>query len=181
MTGIRVQGPAFRAHNPEWAFLPTSGEGAAQRGGRFNPKGTPALYLSLSPECAIFEAMHALPGALEPMTLCEYALDVDRIADLTDDDVLDHFQVTLDVLSSDWLETASEGGTPPTWQLAQTIIAAGYNGIRVPAFASNAPNGSNNIALYNWGPKPPTKCVVYDPNNRLPVDQSSFPRHARSD
>ncbi|MGB0496480.1 MAG: RES family NAD+ phosphorylase, partial [Kangiellaceae bacterium] len=45
---IGFNGIVFRAHNPKWAYQPDSGEGAARLGGRFNPKGTPAFYTSLS-------------------------------------------------------------------------------------------------------------------------------------
>ena len=37
----------FRAHTPQWASRPTSGAGAAAKGGRFNREGIEALYLSL--------------------------------------------------------------------------------------------------------------------------------------
>ena len=46
----RYRGLAYRAHDPRWAFAPTSGAGAAIHGGRFNPKGTAALYLALTIE-----------------------------------------------------------------------------------------------------------------------------------
>ena len=47
---MRFQGDCYRAHNPMWSFSPLSGAGAAIHGGRFNSKGMPALYLSLSIE-----------------------------------------------------------------------------------------------------------------------------------
>ncbi|TIO05675.1 MAG: RES domain-containing protein, partial [Mesorhizobium sp.] len=34
---------------PKWAFLPTSGAGAAMDGGRFNRPGIEALYLGVHP------------------------------------------------------------------------------------------------------------------------------------
>ena len=43
---VRLQSTFYRGHDPRWAFLPPSGEGAATAGGRFNPKGVPALYLA---------------------------------------------------------------------------------------------------------------------------------------
>ncbi len=36
---------------PKWAFLPTSGAGAASRGGRFNRPGVEALYLRRHDRC----------------------------------------------------------------------------------------------------------------------------------
>jgi RES domain-containing protein len=57
----RFHGVVFRAHNPRWAFAPTSGEGAARHGGRFNPPGTLALYTALSPKTAWTEAQQGFP------------------------------------------------------------------------------------------------------------------------
>jgi RES domain-containing protein len=40
---------------PKWAFLPTSGAGAAIDGGRFNRPGVEAVYLSRAPQTALEE------------------------------------------------------------------------------------------------------------------------------
>jgi RES domain-containing protein len=45
----------FRALTPQWASRPTSGAGAATRGGRFNREGVEALYLSLDEVTALRE------------------------------------------------------------------------------------------------------------------------------
>lgn len=52
---LRFAGTCYRAHDPRGAFKPTSGEGAAIRGARFNPKGLPAHYLALSIMTAVKE------------------------------------------------------------------------------------------------------------------------------
>ena len=77
-------GLVYRAHNPRWAFAPASGEGAARHGGRFNPRGTPALYTSLDPRTAWMEAQQGLPFKAQPMTLVGYRVGGERIVDLTD-------------------------------------------------------------------------------------------------
>ena len=64
---MRFQGLAYRAHNPRWSFTPLSGEGAAVHGGRFNPRGTPALYLALDPMTAIKEAAQGFARKFEPL------------------------------------------------------------------------------------------------------------------
>ncbi|WP_438382504.1 RES domain-containing protein [Asaia sp. BMEF1] len=53
---MRFSGRVFRAHNPCWSFTPLSGDGAAHRGGRFNPVGTHAFYTSLRIKSAQLEA-----------------------------------------------------------------------------------------------------------------------------
>ncbi len=81
-------GLVYRAHHPRWAFAPASGEGAARHGGRFNPRGTPALYTSLDPRTAWMEAQQGLPFKAQPMTLVGYRIGCERIVDLTDPAVL---------------------------------------------------------------------------------------------
>ena len=49
----RYTGPLYRALNPVYAREPLSGRGAELYGGRFNAKGTPALYTSLDPATAL--------------------------------------------------------------------------------------------------------------------------------
>ena len=56
---MRFQGLCYRGHDPRWAFSPTSGEGAALHGGRFNPVGMPALYLALTIEGLFVEVSDA--------------------------------------------------------------------------------------------------------------------------
>src|SRR5208283_3004562 len=65
---VRLQGLVYRAHNPRWAFSPTSGEGAARHGGRFNPVGVPALYMSRRMETAWLEAQQGFAFKAQPLT-----------------------------------------------------------------------------------------------------------------
>ena len=58
--------------------------GAAVHGGRFNPKGVEALYLSLTIMTAIREASQGFAFKIEPYVLCSYDVDCTDIADLTD-------------------------------------------------------------------------------------------------
>jgi RES domain-containing protein len=44
---VRYKGKLFRALNPFIAREPLSGRGAELYGGRFNPKGVPALYTAV--------------------------------------------------------------------------------------------------------------------------------------
>src|SRR5262245_17528962 len=79
---LRFQGAGFRAHDPKWAFSPLSGDGAKAKGGRFNPIGVSALYLSLTLEGMFLEMGHGLAHRFEPLTICSYEIDVDDITDL---------------------------------------------------------------------------------------------------
>ncbi|WP_200964586.1 RES family NAD+ phosphorylase [Bosea sp. Root483D1] len=64
----------YRAHTPEWATRPTSGAGAALKGGRFNRERVEALYLALDEVTALREYQQTSPF-LPPCTICSYTLE----------------------------------------------------------------------------------------------------------
>lgn len=82
---MRFRGLVYRAHNPQWSWTPLSGEGASRHGGRFNRRGVPALYTSLSPVTAIREAQ-PLGRPMQPLTLCAYEVDIEPVVDTLDED-----------------------------------------------------------------------------------------------
>jgi RES domain-containing protein len=69
---LRFERTCYRAHDPRWTFKPLSGDGAAIRGARFNPKGMPALYLGLSVMTAVKEANQGFAQKISPCVLCAY-------------------------------------------------------------------------------------------------------------
>lgn len=75
---MRFQGELYRALNPIYAREPMSGRGAELYGGRFNRKGTPALYMSLSVMTALREANQA--GSLQPTMLVSYDADIASVS-----------------------------------------------------------------------------------------------------
>lgn len=79
---MRFRGPLYRALNPVYAREPLSGRGAELHGGRFNAKGTPALYAALAVMTAVREANQV--GALQPTTLVSYDAEIERIFDTRD-------------------------------------------------------------------------------------------------
>lgn len=71
----------FRVHTPQWASRPTSGAGAAAKGGRFNREGVEALYLSLDEATALHEYQQTSPF-LPPCTMCSYTATLRGLVDL---------------------------------------------------------------------------------------------------
>ena len=63
---LRFQGTCYRAHDPRWAFSPLSGDGARTHGGRFSPKGVPALYLALAIDGVFVEMTHGFAHGTRP-------------------------------------------------------------------------------------------------------------------
>lgn len=167
---IRFRGTVHRAHDPKWSFDPISGEGAARFGQRFNRQGCPALYTSLDIKTAFDEVRQG--GLLKPTVAVAYTVDCADVLDLTTAAQRKAAAVTLSEMACDWEAFRSNGQIPPSWDMADRLIARGVAGILVPSFAANA-HGAN-LVLWRFGPDPPHQIVPYDPDGRLPRDQASW-------
>ncbi|MDB5525609.1 MAG: hypothetical protein JWM58_3372 [Rhizobium sp.] len=166
-------GFAYQAHDPKWAFAPLSGEGAAVHGGRFNPKGKPALYLATTLEGAVLEASHGLAFRFEPLTICTYDIDDMPLADLTDETLLRETGISAEDLSSAWFLDASENRRPTSWTIYDRLHAR-WNGIYVPSFARKARADMHNIVLWRWQEVQQGTISIFDPERRLPKNQRSW-------
>jgi len=171
---MRYRRVAYRAHDPRWAFSPLSGDGAKRRGGRFNPQGVPALYLSTSEIIALGEYHQGFPHRPQPMTLCAYEVDCTDIIDLTVDGERKRARTTLTAMASGWELLFRQGGAPPTWDLACRLINDGVAGILVPSYAPNNPADGKNLVLWDWGNRPPHQVSVIDDHGKLPRNQDSW-------
>lgn len=171
---MRFAGDCYRAHDPRWSFSPLSGDGAANHGGRFNPKGAPALYLSLTIEGAAIEAAQGFPGKLEPLTICLYAVDCAEVVDATTPEACAEAGIDRGELSSPWALEAASSLTPRSWTLARRLIDAGHHGLLYPSFARAARPDMRNLVLWRWSGKPPCRVDVHDPSGRLPKNQLSW-------
>ncbi len=171
---MRFQGSAYRAHDRRWSFKPLSGEGAAVHGGRFNPKGTPALYLSLDPMTAIKEAAQGFAHKFEPLVLCTYEIDCENVVDLrTEVDRKTAGVVEVD-LACAWFADAAAGREPPSWRLARKLVAGGATGLITPSYAAAVGSGEANLVLWRWSDRLPHRVIVFDPSGRLPKNQLSW-------
>ncbi len=166
-----MQGLVWRAHHPRWAFAPTSGEGAARFGGRFNPRGTAALYTSLRPETAWLEAQQGFPFKAQPMTLVAYRVDCAGMLDLTDPAC---YGIDPAELACAWEDLADRGEMPPSWALSRRLAEAGHAGIIVPSFAPGAGANDRNAVFWRWSDAPPHQVRVVDDHLRLPRDDRSW-------
>ncbi|MGI4798011.1 MAG: RES family NAD+ phosphorylase [Janthinobacterium lividum] len=171
---MRLTRIVYRAHNPRWSFAPDSGEGAAITGGRFNRTGLPALYTAVRFETAWLEAQQAFPFKAQPMTLCAYDVDCDDVLDLTDPATRTAHRTGPADLACAWKDLSTCGQTPPSWALADRLIAGGCAGIIVPSFASGATTIDANVVFWNWGPGSPHQVRVINDFGRLPQTTASW-------
>lgn len=162
---MRVRGTLYRALNPVWARQPLSGAGAARHGGRFNPVGMAALYLSCDPLTALREANQA--GDLQPTTLVSFAAEVALVFDGSDAAALARFGATPALLADPgWRLAMRGGGTAPTQRLARWLAREGWSGLLTPSFARGA-GGGRNLVLWRWGDAPPARLALNDAEGRL--------------
>lgn len=163
---MRYRGLLYRALNPIHARSPLSGEGARRYGGRFNPKGMPALYTAQSVMTAIREANQI--GALQPTTLVAYEADIGPIFDGTDPAALTALGLDqADLAADDWRARMLADGKAPTQELAERLRASGFAGMQVRSFVKGATDADLNLVLWVWGPDAPTELRLVDDEGRL--------------
>ena len=164
---MRLQSIFYRGHDPRWAFTPLSGEGAKISGGRFNPRGVPALYLAATIDTAIVEMTQGFAHRMEPLTIVEYDVDVADIVDLRTDADRRAADVELADMGCGWRDE------PASWRIANRLRQTAA-GILVPSFANGARADMHNLVLWRWGPDLPHRVMAYDPSGRLPKNQLSW-------
>lgn len=136
--------------------------GSHQSGGRWNPFGTRALYLSSTYPVAIEEYHRSL---VRPGTLAAYDVRSDAIADLrapADEGLRVSVQ---QAITEEWLRIAAiNGGTPEGWRLAGLLIEIGAHGALVP---SSRYRGGTNLVLWRGGEAGGARVRLIDPEREL--------------
>jgi RES domain-containing protein len=163
---VRYRGKLYRALNPVYAREPLSGRGAELYGGRFNPKGVPALYTSASIMTALREANQV--GTLQPTTLVAYDADIEHLFDSSDEAQLAVEGMDAVALAdATWRDQMESTGEARTQAFARRLKAAGYHGLMVRSFAPGATGDDLNLVLWTWGATVPSRLTLIDDENRL--------------
>lgn len=163
---LRYEGKLYRALNPVYAREPLSGRGAELYGGRFNRKGMPALYTSLSIMTALREANQV--GNLQPTTLVSCDADIEQVFDSRDGKALLAYQMDAAALAdTTWRDHMNKAGEARTQAFARRLLDNGYAGLLVRSFAPGATHEDLNLVLWRWGPEPPSRLHLIDDENRL--------------
>lgn len=145
----RYSGLLYRALNPVYAREPLSGRGAELYGGRFNAKGTPALYTALDPTGALREANQV--GSLQPTVLVSYNADLGPIFDTRDVNELHQKGMSESALADPgWRTKMLNSQTVPTQDFAAHLIANSFAGVLIRSYAKGASATDFNIVLWQW-------------------------------
>ncbi|MEM7444357.1 MAG: RES family NAD+ phosphorylase [Pseudomonadota bacterium] len=174
----RLRATVVRAAKPYWTHAPTSGEGAARFGGRFNPVGVPALYASFSFNTCAREVRFSLNA--EPYTFYFLDLDCADIVDLSDRTVRGDLKIDWDELECpNWESEMHQGNEPACQALARRLISKGFAGAVVPSFATGSTPEDLNLVLWKWddlteSSVSSTHAVWVRNRDKLPKDTSSW-------
>ncbi len=163
---LTYSGKLYRALNPVFAREPMSGRGAERYGGRFNPRGVPALYMSTSVLTALREANQV--GDLQPTTLVCYRAEIEMVFDAADTAALTAADLDETSLADPtWRDQMRETGEARTQRFARNLIAEGYNGLLVRSFAKGAKTDDLNLVLWRWSAGGPSRLELIDDEDRL--------------
>ena len=111
---------------------------------------------------------------MPPITLCDYDVDCEPVADLSTEENRAKHGVTMADLDCPWLALMLEGKTVPSHEVAERLESEGFVGALVPSFAPGARPEDLNLVLWRWGEELPTLVQVFDPHRRLPKDRKSW-------
>ncbi len=112
---------------------------------------------------------------MQPLTLCQYAVDCDGLFDSRDERALEKNGITRAMLASpNWRRDMFRGDEPESHRVSVALIATGYRGIIVPSFAIDAGENDINIVFWDWSDTPPNQVVVIDDYQRLPMSRDSW-------
>jgi len=154
----------YRVITPEYAGTPRSGMGAAHQGGRFNRPQQEALYLSADAPTALAEYQQDNPW-LPPGTICTFFVRGLRVADFSAGFDPEHWPLLWADFALDWrAEWFGKGIEPPTWYMADDVVAEGLDGLLFP---SQARPGSTNLVIYRSSECARSRLSVYDPDGVL--------------
>ncbi|SFH86624.1 RES family NAD+ phosphorylase [Planctomicrobium piriforme] len=152
-----------------------SGEGSRKFGGRWNPPGIAAVYLSLSPETAMAETLahfqyRGIPvSAAMPRVFVSVSVRLSQVVDITQKTISQRLQVSnRALLESDWRKIMTRDSLPPSQLVGQAAEAAGVEGLLVPSAASRF---GKNLIIFPANLLPDSKISV-DRADELPNNEA---------
>jgi len=161
----------YRVIVPRWSHAPTSGAGAARKGGRFNRPGLEALYLSKDAITAV-EEYRQHERLLPPGTLVTFLVGPLMVVDFSAGFESGRWEPIWADYACNWRRLAfDERSEPPSWVLGDLALDAGAAGILFP---SSVHAGGTNLVVFNSSQLPARMLRVHDPDKRLPDDARSW-------
>lgn len=154
-----------------------SGQGSALHGGRWNPKGIKAVYLSLSPQTALSEVygnakVFGIPiEKLTPRLLVSVDVRLQKTLDLRDAKIRQKLGVSRQALAAcNWKQDQFEGRMGITQCLGRIAVEAGLEGVLVPSAAEPK---AGNLVLFIENMHPESRLGAICPEDLPPWKHSA--------
>jgi RES domain-containing protein len=158
----------YRSSTPQYATETDllTGEGSCKNGGRWNPKGTAAVYAALTLETAMAETLATnryfgipLQDAM-PRTFVAFLARLQHVLDFRQGDLRRRLQVSLDrILHVDWRKENKAGQLSITQIIGQAAYEAGLEGILVPS-AQNPKDA--NLVIFPANLKTGSELILFN-------------------
>ena len=161
-----VSRPTLSGVEPNFRAQPRLGGWRRALRGRFNPKGTPALYTSISVLTALREANQV--GSLQPTMLVSYEAEIESIFDTRDATSLATTDMVAAALADPgWRDEMKAAGESRSQGFARRLIGDGCHGLMVRSFAAGTTEDDINLVLWRWSEAAPHRLILIDDENRL--------------
>jgi RES domain-containing protein len=167
----------YRSTTPEYAKEKDilSGVGSKLHGGRWNPRGIIAVYLSLSPETAMKEALSHFnyyglpPKNAMPRVFVAIQVQLQNVLDLTDGAIRQRIKLSKKrLLSTDWRKKMATGRGTLSQMLGSAVHASGFEALLVQSAEDVA---GKNIVIFPDHFHKSSRFYLLDPVKLAPVSQ----------
>lgn len=167
---------ACRIARPKHATLTglVDGEGAKKFGGRWNPPGIPAVYLSLdlSTATAELEQRHRGEGVplneMTPRVIVSMRVRLRRVLDLSRSETRDIIGVSLDQLCEEWQNRENGEDEPITQAIGRLAWGRRLDGLLVPSVPAKSRAGANVVVYPDHAH--PGWCHIYGSEDLPPYE-----------
>lgn len=116
---------------------------------------------------ALREAQAGFPFRFQPMTLCAYEVGAEHTFDGGSPAALAAAGILPADLACPWRLDVAEGREPPSWRVAEQLVAAGAVAMLYPSLAPAATATDRNLVVWRWGDPAAAHVRVIDEEHRL--------------
>lgn len=175
-------GTIYRGLTPQYYSQPYCGEGAKITGGRYNSKGTSALYCTFDIITPAKELPELGVTQMEPHTLVSFELRTRKLIDLRVPNIRKRLPFRKSGRQCAWchysyehfdMNTPSKDDfdeLPPSQKVYFNCVFAGADGIIAPVAYKNPDRNEANIILFNWNRGQDTRITLFDTGDTLKHD-----------
>ena len=160
---MRFRGTVYRAHNPQWAWTPLSGEGAQGVTAGASTSAAPPRSTVPFPRLGRYGRQRHWADRCSP-SRCAPVRSIPRPCSMlaTRRKLQESGFGEADPACPTWEADMLGGRVAASQRLAERLVDAGYVGMLVRSFAVDASEDDVNLVMWHWGDVYPTRVTVID-------------------